>query len=368
MGEGLSQFFAFKFVNMPLVGLPTSLESVLATLLMKNSISSWTVKGECENSLIFIRLCPTESDTGLPSHTNRAVSYRRKPPSAVLRDKKRAQQHRQRTTTTTTATGQHTANILDDTTTNSNDNNINNNDSGTQTGTHKDTVCKLFLSTPEIEQHEHALLQASTMPGTQDTEPRASRGDPPLVDTVGSDSGEGEGLFHAACTDVTGSDTVNKEWVAAYCLPRSLEEIADSDTSLDYVETLAAESGFDPNEVKERVSEITRRKIQTSLRDRGRNTDFEKVVLDTRSGAQRLLLESEDIVFIYDFTSQISDWFIKQADHRLTGCQRDVVTCLRRWPAVDTSDTADLAEIAEGLRNDLVVCMELIRHFLGEAD
>ena len=56
---------------------------------------------------------------------------------------------------------------------------------------------------------------------------------------------------------------------------------SDADCDLDYIETLASDGCFDPECVKEVVSEITIRRTQRSLRDDNKNRKFSKAVLDT---------------------------------------------------------------------------------------
>ncbi|KAK7445359.1 hypothetical protein BaRGS_00040347, partial [Batillaria attramentaria] len=74
-------------VNMPVEGLPPTVEAMLNALLTKNSLSPYKIEGRGDSAVVILRLTG-----GQPP--NMARTYRKKPPSQVRRDKKRAEEKR----------------------------------------------------------------------------------------------------------------------------------------------------------------------------------------------------------------------------------------------------------------------------------
>ena len=77
---------------MPVVGLPTTVEDVLSTLLCNSSVTSWKVAGTEGGSVFVLRLKGNQSQTD-SAMTPAPVAWRRKPPSQQLRDQRRAELH-----------------------------------------------------------------------------------------------------------------------------------------------------------------------------------------------------------------------------------------------------------------------------------
>ena len=183
---------------------------------------------------------------------------------------------------------------------------------------------------------------------TQDSPRHAARATHSSSDS--SSGREGQGLL---------GDTANE---MGGCDPPLTEDSFDTDCDLEYIEELAIDGGFDPNEVKQRVSEIRDRTTQSFLRDETRNTRFRKFVSDTRSGSQRLLGEADDVVFAINLNTGERWWFLKQTGCPLSAFERDIMACLHRWAPVDTGG---FRETCDELEKDLVVCVLMMRFFLG---
>ena len=75
---------------MPLVGLPTTVEDVLSTLLCNSTATSWKIAGTEGGSVFVLRLKGNQSQTD-SAMTPAPVAWRRKPPSQQLRDQRRAE-------------------------------------------------------------------------------------------------------------------------------------------------------------------------------------------------------------------------------------------------------------------------------------
>ena len=126
----------------------------------------------------------------------------------------------------------------------------------TQASQHELSMCNLFVATPETD----PLTRPDA--DTLDT-PRATR-DMNCDDTSDPDGecGEGQGLLEEVCQTLANDNTAD-EGSASIHVSDSVHD-SDSDYELDYIGELAINGGFDPDEVKGRVSVISNRKAQTA--------------------------------------------------------------------------------------------------------
>jgi hypothetical protein len=86
-------WFVSEFVvNMPLNGLPPTLETILQPILQDQSLSSFKVECFGDKTVVVLRLRPT-SNVSSQKHGD-PINFHRKRPSQVARDKKRAEMHR----------------------------------------------------------------------------------------------------------------------------------------------------------------------------------------------------------------------------------------------------------------------------------
>ena len=85
---------------MPVVGLPTALESALVALLNEKLLRSWKITEENQNAAVVIRLTEVHTGTAIEPQRNSAAiaqcSDRRRPPSQLRRDKQRAEDFQQK--------------------------------------------------------------------------------------------------------------------------------------------------------------------------------------------------------------------------------------------------------------------------------
>ena len=82
---------------MPVIGLPTAVETTLSALLTGNSLSSWKIVGEGENTVVVLRPKPVDSVTSMADpvqNSTQSQHSRRKSPCEIRRDQERARQHK----------------------------------------------------------------------------------------------------------------------------------------------------------------------------------------------------------------------------------------------------------------------------------
>ena len=74
---------------MPVTGLPAAVEATLSALLVGNTVSSWKIAGEGENSEVVLRLKPVDTGSNMADTVSKRETpvqrYRRKPPSQTRR-------------------------------------------------------------------------------------------------------------------------------------------------------------------------------------------------------------------------------------------------------------------------------------------
>ena len=137
---------------MPVVGLPTVLESALVALLNEKLLRSWKIRAGYQNTIVVIRLA-TE-----PQRDSTAVtqcSYRHGPPSQLRRDTNRAEEFQQKKLSSLQENQANDANI--------------------------DTVFEtnFFLSTPPVSQTDISVQACDTPVSTftaRDTRPQTEVG------------------------------------------------------------------------------------------------------------------------------------------------------------------------------------------------
>jgi hypothetical protein len=85
---------------MPVVGLPTTVEVALGSLLAEKTVSSWKITGQGDTTVVVLRLRsdkPVQDGGDSMEQCNNNVYYRRKNPSQLRRDRQRAAERRQQT-------------------------------------------------------------------------------------------------------------------------------------------------------------------------------------------------------------------------------------------------------------------------------
>ena len=131
------------------------------------------------------------------------------------------------------------------------------------------------------------------------------------------------------------------------------------------VDTAATSAGFEPEQIRARVSGVTA-DCKINLRNRARNQTLTKFVLNNHQGKEQLYCESSDVLLIFDCQSHtVTHWYVKDAVRRgwmLAPVLSEALDCLRRRKAIG----ADLyVDHRERLAGDLDAFMAVIREHLG---
>ena len=307
---------------MAVLGLPRAAESCLTTLLTDHSVTSWKLTGEGDSTVFILRLRPGHDTTGPPLSP---VTFRRKPPCAIRRDRERAilrQQER----------GQPKgANAKADTTPAID--NSNGREKHTIDSDQEATVCKiieaseLLVTVPSPStRHANDTITLSTHHTTHA---------PAEQETRGERSGSVAGNVGQPADLLAGPVFVNKPDSETLIDDNSVTTEDEMETEAKDTEQLAAEAGIKVSYVKNYARGQTNRRLIENLKDESRNSVFNKVVVDRRSGDEILTGESDDFVVRYDCQRNgLFVWYLKEArDSRIV--VYDLEKCLRSWPAAD---------------------------------
>ena len=91
---------------------------------------------------------------------------------------------------------------------------------------------------------------------------------------------------------------------------------------------MAESAGYDLDEIKQKVGEVTDRYEQKFLLDRRGNNTLVNSVLDKHHGNEKLICKSDDFLFIFDCKlQQTSKWFINH--RKAVWSQEDVDVAAR---------------------------------------
>eukprot|EP00745_Piridium_sociabile_P042770 TRINITY_DN865_c0_g1_i5.p1 TRINITY_DN865_c0_g1~~TRINITY_DN865_c0_g1_i5.p1 ORF type:complete len:300 (+),score=74.57 TRINITY_DN865_c0_g1_i5:174-1073(+) len=299
---------------MPVTGLPVTLEKTLTALLTDNTVSSWKVAGEADNTVVVLRLKPvskmstTMADPVLNRHSQ-VQYYRKKPPSQVRRDQERAKQQQQQQQRQCVQVGHE-----------------NNNDDNELPDT-------LFVEaiTQELPSVEHT---APVHTDLSDSEPE-ERGDV-LQDDLPSCTSDSNSSLHLQ-PDLHEEPAIDN-WVA----------------------------GFNTGSVHKYVATLTDRSVQRRLRDQQRNKLFRKTVLHQSQDRNMLLCESDDIVLEYSCDSPdgglVMYWYVKQDQKNMLGEECVKLANLRKGKRSNNTQHAETQ--ARALRG-LHALHDLICFYLG---
>eukprot|EP00745_Piridium_sociabile_P042767 TRINITY_DN865_c0_g1_i1.p1 TRINITY_DN865_c0_g1~~TRINITY_DN865_c0_g1_i1.p1 ORF type:complete len:303 (+),score=67.47 TRINITY_DN865_c0_g1_i1:174-1082(+) len=302
---------------MPVTGLPVTLEKTLTALLTDNTVSSWKIAGESDNTVVVLRLRPatqvsttTMADPVLNRRTQ-VEYFRKKAPSQVRRDQQRARQQQQRR--------QEQVDVLCDSS---------NND-----------VKELSASDTQFCDESTQELAAEHITP---------------VHTEHSDSDTDEG----------GRDV--SEDLPACVSDSNFSLSLQPDLNIEHAMIEHSVAGFNTRGVKNYVATLTDRSVQRRLRDKQRNTSFRKAVLHRCEDVNRLLFESDDIVLEYPCDSRSEEdwsyWFVKQEEKNMLQEERVKLANLRKGKRINNTVHAETQ--ARALRG-LHALHDLICFYLG---
>ena len=292
-------------------GLPSALVAAMNSLLRKNALTTFDIHGKSDNTVVVIRFSlPSSSEQTDPVPFHRG--WRQRPPSALARDKRRT----------------NLRNVVDNT--------------FPMPGLFEPTPPRKTavdcaptdpsFSTPHsIDQDEtdHNILP---FPFEYGTNAKAVTQSETVSECVAGQTGHSdldngcrgssgmEGVGSGRTEKVSGIDAQNQD------RDRIEEKSIDFSKCPDVTE-----------DIKEYVGSIKDKSLQRRLRDKLRNNDCRKVVLDTRLHKNHLLCESDDIVLGYDAKEKTAfHWFIKLDDDRkLATRERTMMDNLRKWHPPD---------------------------------
>ena len=158
----------------------------------------------------------------------------------------------------------------------------------------------------------------------------------------------------ASCSQLVSPDAAA---TTAKCVPVICES-----SDLSSLECLAVDATFDLCDVKTKVGSIMNVSKQTLLRDRSRNRDFVKVAADTDGGQERLLMRTDDFVFVYDGdTKSYVNWFIIGARYTRNVSQNRLLSKIEHAPEVDVTQY----RMFHRYQMDMLILSALVRAYLG---
>eukprot|EP00745_Piridium_sociabile_P042769 TRINITY_DN865_c0_g1_i4.p1 TRINITY_DN865_c0_g1~~TRINITY_DN865_c0_g1_i4.p1 ORF type:complete len:296 (+),score=72.21 TRINITY_DN865_c0_g1_i4:174-1061(+) len=295
---------------MPVTGLPVTLEKTLTALLTDNTVSSWKVAGEADNTVVVLRLKPvskmstTMADPVLNRHSQ-VQYYRKKPPSQVRRDQERARQQQQQ----------------------------------------RQRVQVGLDSSDDDREPSIALFVEPTAQHLSSVEPTAP------VHTDHSDSETEER------GDVLQDNQPSSDCNISLHLQPDLQEEPIIDNRV---------AGFNTGDVRKYVATLTDRSVQRRLRDQQRNKLFRKTVLHQSQDRNMLLCESDDIVLEYSCDSPdgglVMYWYVKQDQKNMLGEECVKLANLRKGKRSNNTQHAETQ--ARALRG-LHALHDLICFYLG---
>ena len=302
---------------MPVTGFPATLERTLSALMVDNTISSWKVAGEGDNTTIVLRLKPvcgpaTSTASMADPVLNRETQvqyYRRKPPSQIRRDKERARKQQQQQATDF-------------------------------------TVQNYAVNTDCLAARENAGTQYA-----ETTTQAEELGTQPASDSEGEEDGM-HGLNNTECT--WASDSVCVE-------PLQSTHTVHCDT----VEDDRLVGGFPTGVVKQYAATLIDKSVQRRLKNKGRNKTFRRVALHHAGNGDQLICETDDLVLEYPCTNPVpkySYWYVKQEPRNMLSEERDKLANLQRGEVVHRSRHADITARAA---RDLDTLLGLLRFYLG---
>ena len=267
--------------NMPVSGLPATLEVTLTSLLQENAISSWKIVSEGAKSTVVLRLCSndfipnmatTMDSVNMTGRVNK-VSYRRKPPSQYKRDFLRASNFRER-------------NRLEG----------------------------------ERELSENFLFSSPNF-GFRPTHQEES-----VYSDTGSVglSADGPNLCTAQNFEGAPSSELDVQAVQAgagldkqLACDNGIDSATCFDANYNEMERKAMDNEVSPEQVKEYIGSLKDKSVESKLKNNKRNNRFLKYTLDNSSLPPTLLCESDDFVVqvktdVRDSNDMIKYWLIKQ--------------------------------------------------------
>ena len=328
---------AFR-LKMPVSGLPTALEAAVNALLQQHSITSWKISADGEkNPVVILRLTEFthlqggKDNSEVSKSTCPQLQYRRKPPSQVRRDRRRAEERR----------------------------NLRTKDNQKQASDDESVTFHscLFKKTPPLGKHttqQEADDVSMSQPCIPPARARAARRVDGDTDSEHSRQAGDSPVTCTASADFNDSDSdIDQQTVSCKEDPR------------DPTEVTAREAGYKLDVIKECVSGITDRRVQSNIRDKTRNTSVGKVV-QFDGDPDRLLCDSDDIVAVVSSNGSdcgiVRYLFVKQTRKYMCDHDLRLLSQLQQSEPLQRSEHEDKLKLSEKY---LQILLDTMRHYLG---
>ena len=331
---------------MPALGLPDTLENLLATLQTSAGLSSWKICSQDSNTTtVVLRF------TGQPlDDTARAPRYyRRKCPSQRKRDQARLQAYiEQRSAKNKFATDQV-----------SDCSNVRQTQSETDIIT-ADPECDTVMTSDN--RPTHPVSPPASPSGLFAPSPQTET----VTDTMCHDNSAHVDL--STLQSVSSDQPIISAAVSEGNIPFHFSDFSDrcdsathkTDSDVCGVEQLARDAGFDVDDIKTKVGSVFDRKIQASLRDKSNNRDFHRIVVDDDSDC--FVCQSDDFVFMFERkTGDCVKWFIINHHAKRTETEIAILSNIKQWQTVERRSYP----VCNRISTDLGIVSAFVRSILG---